>query len=54
MVHSKVLADSVLPHTKSESPLVIQIFGKDSEIFANAAKIIAEKKYDITGIDVNM
>lgn len=54
IVHSRFLADSVLPHNKSEDPLIIQIFGKDPEVFANAAKIIAEKKYNITGIDVNM
>jgi len=26
LVHSKILADSVLPHTKNEKPLIIQIF----------------------------
>ena len=28
LVHSKFLADSVLPHHKSEDPLIIQIFWK--------------------------
>ncbi len=52
--HSKFLADSVLPHEKMENPLFIQIFGKDPEMFAKAGKIIANPKYDITGIDINM
>jgi len=52
LVHSKFLADSVLPHQNSEKPLIIQIFGKDPEIFAQAAKII--ERYDVAGIDVNM
>jgi tRNA-dihydrouridine synthase len=26
LVHSKFLADSVLPHQESENPLIIQIF----------------------------
>ena len=54
LVHSKFLADSVLPHTKSEDPLIIQIFWKDPEMFAKAAKIISDPKYNIAGIDVNM
>ncbi|MCD5385064.1 tRNA-dihydrouridine synthase family protein [Candidatus Gracilibacteria bacterium] len=54
LVYSKFLADSVLPHEKSEDPLVIQIFGKDPEMFAKAAKIISNPKYNIAGIDVNM
>ncbi|MDP2090841.1 MAG: tRNA-dihydrouridine synthase family protein [Candidatus Gracilibacteria bacterium] len=54
LVHSKLLADSVLPHTESENPLIIQIFGKDPEMFAQAAKIISNPKYNIAGIDINM
>ncbi len=54
LVHSKFLADAVLPHTSMEDPLVIQIFGKDPEMFAQAAKIISNPKYNIAGIDVNM
>lgn len=54
LVHSKFLADAVLPHEKIENPLFIQIFWKDPEMFAKAAKIIWKEKYDITGIDVNM
>lgn len=30
LVHSKFLADSVLPHHESEKPLIIQIFWKRS------------------------
>jgi tRNA-dihydrouridine synthase len=54
LVHSKFLADSVLPHTKTEEPLIIQIFWKDPEMFAKAAKIISDPKYNIAWIDVNM
>ncbi len=54
LFYSKFLADSVLPHNKSEDPLVIQIFGKDPEKFAEAAKIISLEKYNIAWIDVNM
>jgi tRNA-dihydrouridine synthase B len=54
LVHSKFLADSVLPHTNIEKPLIIQIFGKDPETFAKAAKIISDPKYNIAWIDVNM
>lgn len=54
LVHSKFLADAVLPHNKIEEPLIIQIFGKDPEMFAKAAKIISDPKYNIAGIDVNM
>jgi len=52
LVHSKFLASSVLPHQEIEKPLIIQVFGKDPEMFAKAAKII--ERYDIAGIDVNM
>ncbi len=54
LVHSKFLADSVLPHEKIEKPLIIQIFWKDPEMFAKAAKIIEKEKYGISGIDINM
>jgi len=54
LVHSKFLADSVLPHEKNENPLIIQIFWKDPEMFTKAAKIISNPKYNISGIDVNM
>lgn len=52
LVHSKFLADSVLPHAESEKPLIIQIFGKEPEMFAKAAQII--ERYNIAGIDINM
>ncbi len=54
LFYSKFLADSVLPHTKSEKPLIIQIFWKNPEMFAKAAKIIEKEKYDIFWIDINM
>lgn len=37
-----------------EDPVIIQIFGKDPAMFAKAAKIISDPKYNIAGIDVNM
>lgn len=52
LVHSKFLADSVLPHKQSEKPLIVQIFWKDPENFAKAAKII--ERYDVAWIDINM
>lgn len=52
LVHSRFLADSVLPHTEIEKPLIVQIFWKDPEVFAKAAKII--ETYNVAGIDVNM
>ncbi len=54
LIHSKFLADSVLPHDQIEDPLIIQIFWKDPEAFAKAAKIISQSKYNIAGIDINM
>lgn len=52
IVHSKFLADSVLPHNPIEKPLIIQIFWKDPEMFRQAALII--ERYWISWIDVNM
>ena len=40
LVHSKELANKVLPHAESEKPLIIQIFGKDPEKFKQAAILI--------------
>jgi len=52
LVYSKTLADSVLPHCEIEEPLIVQIFWKDPDNFAKAAKII--ERYNIAWIDVNM
>ncbi len=52
LVHSKDLQKKALTHDPSEYPLIIQIFGKDPEMFREAAKII--EGYGITGIDINM
>ncbi|EKE27998.1 MAG: tRNA-U20-dihydrouridine synthase [uncultured bacterium (gcode 4)] len=52
IVHSKFLANSVLPHHESEKPLIIQIFWKDPEMFKKAAIII--ESYWVAWIDVNM
>ncbi len=52
LVYSKFLASSVLPHTEIEKPLIVQIFWKDPEMFARAAKII--EWYNVAGIDINM
>jgi tRNA-dihydrouridine synthase len=54
LIHSKHLAEQVLPHTKIETPLIMQIFGKDPEIFAKAWKIIEQEKYNMYWIDINM
>ncbi len=54
LVHSKFLADSVLPHQEIEKPVIIQIFWKDPAMFAKAAKIISDPKYNVAWIDVNM
>lgn len=54
LIHSKFLADAVLPHQVVEDPLIIQIFWKDPANFAKAAKIISQEKYNIAWIDVNM
>lgn len=52
LVHSKELQRKALTHDPNEYPLIIQIFGKDPEKFAEAARII--ESYGITGIDINM
>jgi tRNA-dihydrouridine synthase len=52
LVHSKHLAENVLPHTNIEDPLVLQVFWKDPEMFAKAAKIV--NRYNYAWIDVNM
>lgn len=49
---SSTLAEKVLPHDAIERPLVVQIFGKDPEMFRKAA--IAIESYGVAGIDVNM
>jgi tRNA-dihydrouridine synthase B len=52
LIHSKFLAESVLPHQEIEKPLIVQIFWKNPVNFAASAKII--EKYGVAGIDVNM
>lgn len=52
LVHSKELQRKALTHDTNEYPLIIQIFGKDPAMFAEAARII--ESYGITGIDINM
>ncbi len=52
LVHSRFLAKEVLPHSNIENPLTIQIFWKEPEMFAKAAKII--ENYDYIWIDINM
>lgn len=52
LVHSKDLAQKVLPHAEIEKPLIIQIFGKDPEKFRQAAILI--ESYGVAGIDINM
>lgn len=52
IVHSKELQKKALTHNPNEYPLIIQIFGKDPIMFAEAARII--EWYGVTGIDINM
>lgn len=52
IVHSKELQKKALTHNPNEYPLIIQIFGKDPVMFAEAARII--EWYGVTGIDINM
>ena len=52
LVRSKHLAQEVLPHDEIERPVVFQIFGKDPEMFREAAKMI--EAYGATGVDINM
>lgn len=52
LVHSKQLQQTALTHDASEKPLIIQIFGKDPEMFRKAAILIEQA--GAAGIDVNM
>ena len=52
LVHSKDLRAKALSFDPIEIPLIIQIFGKDPEMFAKAAVHI--EAAGITGIDINM
>ena len=52
LVRSRTLAPSVLPHHVTEKPLIVQIFGRDPEMFREAARII--ESYGVAGVDVNM
>jgi tRNA-dihydrouridine synthase len=42
LVHSKQLQQTALAHNTSEKPLIIQIFGKDPEMFRKAAILIEQ------------
>lgn len=42
LVHSKQLQQTALAHDPSEKPLIIQIFGKDPEMFRKAAILIEQ------------
>ncbi len=52
LVHSKQLQQTALAHDASEKPLIIQIFGKDPEMFRKAAILIEQA--GAAGVDVNM
>lgn len=52
LVHSKQLQQTALAHDPSERPLIIQIFGKDPEMFRKAAILIEQA--GAAGVDVNM
>jgi len=42
LVHSKQLQQTALTYDASEKPLIIQIFGKDPEMFRKAAILIEQ------------
>jgi tRNA-dihydrouridine synthase B len=42
LVHSKQLQQTALSHNSIEKPLIIQIFGKDPEMFRQAAILIEQ------------
>lgn len=52
LVHSKQLQQTALSHNPIEKPLIIQIFGKDPEMFRQAAILIEQA--GAAGVDVNM
>jgi tRNA-dihydrouridine synthase B len=52
LVHSKQLQQTALSHNSIEKPLIIQIFGKDPEMFRQAA-ILIEQAW-AAWVDVNM
>ena len=52
LVHSKTLADTVLPHEQDEKPVIFQIFGKDPDMFAKAAIMI--ERSGAAWVDINM
>jgi len=52
LVHSKQLQQTALAHDASEKPLIIQIFGKDPEMFRKAAILVEQA--GAAGIDINM
>ncbi len=52
IINSKFLAKSVLPHSKIEKPLIVQLFWKNPESFKKAAIIV--ESFWVEWIDVNM
>lgn len=52
IINSKFLAKSVLPHSKIEKPLIVQLFWKNPESFKKAAWIV--ENFWIAWIDINM
>ena len=52
LVYSKHLKETALKHDVHEKPLIIQIFGKDPEMFRKAAVLIEQA--GAAGVDVNM
>jgi len=52
LVHSKQLRETALSHDANEKPLIVQIFGKDPEMFRKAA--IHIEQAGAAGVDVNM
>ena len=53
LVHKSEKTLEMAKFEKGERPIILQIFGKDPKIMAEAARIL-EKKYKPEGIDINM
>lgn len=51
LAHGSPKTMAMLKYNKIEQPLVIQLFGSKPELFAKAAKIVAETK--VAGLDIN-
>lgn len=51
LVHGSSKTMQMIEYTASEQPVVVQIFGKNADLYPQAAKIVA--KTGVAGIDIN-